>query len=242
MRKTLSTLGLAVVMAAGLNAAGSRNASPGVAPDEAWNMLSKGNERFVRGLALNPHRDAELRRRLSRRQQPWAVVVTCADSRLSPEILFDAGLGDLFVVRNAGNSVQGSINTASIEYAVDHLRSNLVLVLGHSSCGAMTAAVQGEPRDDHHSMDELAAVLKVPVDQAKDAVVGLKGKALLDEAIERNVLFQMKELLKTSPLIAAEAEKGTVKVVGGIYDLETGRVRWLGEHPSLPVVLEGKKP
>lgn len=242
MRKTLSTLSLAAVLAAGLHAAGAKSASPGVAPDEAWTMLAKGNERFARGLALHPHQDAERRRRLSRGQQPWAVVVTCSDSRLAPEVIFDAGLGDLFVVRNAGNSVQTVFSTGSAEYALEHLNSNLVVVLGHSHCGAVTAAVNGVAKDDHSSVDELAAALKAPVDEARDKVGGLKGAELVNEAIERNVLFQMKELLKTSPITAALVSEGKVKLVGGVYNLETGRVRWLGEHPSLSTVLEGKKP
>lgn len=242
MRKTLSTLAMAALLAAGLQAAGHKSASPGVAPDDAWSELAKGNERFARGLALHPHEDAPRRRRLSRGQEPYAVVVTCSDSRVAPEILFDAGLGDIFVVRDAGNSVQGTFPLASIEYAVDHLNTNLVLILGHSSCGAVTAAVNGVPEDEHHSLDELAKALKPPVDEARDKVGGLKGQALLDEAIERNVLFQMKELLKTSPLIAAKVASGDTKIIGGIYDLETGRVRWLGEHPSEAQVLEGKKP
>lgn len=242
MRKTLSTLAL-IALASALSAAGGhKSASPGVAAEEAWSKLAKGNERFARGLAVHPHQDAERRRKLAQGQAPWAVVVACSDSRLAPEVIFDAGLGDLFVVRDAGNSVQGTFPTASIEYAVEHLNSNLVLVLGHAKCGAVTAAVHGVGKDDHSSIDELASALKAPVDEAKDKVGGLKGEALVNEAIERNVLFQMKELLKTSPVTAALVESGKVKVVGGVYDLETGLVHWLGEHPSQPTVLEGKKP
>jgi carbonic anhydrase len=242
MRKTLNILALAGFVAAGLSAAHPKSANPGLAPEEAWSKLAKGNERFVRGMALHPHQDAERRRGLARAQQPWAVVVACADSRVAPEIIFDQGLGDLFVVRNAGNSVQGVFPLASIEYAVEHLKSNLVLILGHNRCGAVTAAVKGIAVDEHHSLDELAQALKAPVEEARDKVGGLKGEALVEEAVERNVLFQMKELLKTSPLVAAKVAAGDVKVVGGIYNLETGRVRWVGEHPSQAQVLEGKKP
>lgn len=242
MRKTLSTFALAAALAAGLHAGNPRSASPGVHADEAWSKLAKGNERFARGMSLGPHQDAERRRRASRQQRPWAVVVACSDSRVAPEIVFDAGIGDLFVVRNAGNSTQGVPATASVEYAVEHLNSNLVVVLGHSRCGAVTAAVSGVKRDDHHSIDELAAGFKAPVDEARDKVGGLRGQALVDEAVERNVLFQMRELLKTSPLTRAAVEGGRVKVVGGVYDVETGRVRWLGEHPSQDRVIEGRRP
>lgn len=241
MRKTLSTLALALIMAVGLQAA-PKSAAPGVPADEAWTKLVKGNERFVRDLSLHPHEDAERRRELSRGQDPWAVVVTCSDSRVAPEIVFDQGLGDLYVVRDAGNSVQGTLPVASVEYAVTHLSTNLVLILGHSHCAAVTSALHGVAQDDQSSLDALAEALKDPVEEAKDKVGGLKGEALLDEAIERNVLFQMKELMKTSPVTAARVEAGDLKIVGGVYDLETGRVRWLGEHPSQASVLEGKKP
>jgi carbonic anhydrase len=242
MRKTLSTLGLLAALAAALPAAGHKSSAPGVTPDEAWKILAKGNERFARSMALKPHQDAERRRELSGEQHPYAVVVGCSDSRLSPEIVFDAGLGDLYVVRNAGNSVQGTFQVASIEYAVERLGAHLIVVLGHAQCDAVTAAVEGEPKDTHSSIDEMAALLKAPVDEAKDKVGGLKGESLIAEATERNVLFQMKELLKTSPLIAAKVDKGEVKLVGGVYDLDNGLVRWLGEHPSQEAVLEGKKP
>jgi carbonic anhydrase len=244
MRKTLSTLGLFAVLAAAaaLPAGEHKSASPGVSPDEAWKILAKGNERFARGMALKPHQDAERRRGLSTGQHPYAAVVGCSDSRLTPETIFDAGLGDLYVVRDAGNSVQGTLQVASVEYAVKELGANLILVLGHAGCDAVKDAVRGVEKDEHSSIDEAAALLKAPVDEAKDKVGGLKGDALVDEAIERNVLFQIKELLKTSPVIAAKVDKGEVKLIGGVYDMDNGLVRWLGEHPSQEQVLEGKKP
>jgi carbonic anhydrase len=244
MRKTLSTLGLLAFLAtaAALQAADHKSASPGVAPDEALKMLAKGNERFARAMALKPHQDAERRRDLVGGEHPYAAVVACSDSRLTPETIFDAGLGDLYVVRDAGNSVQGTLQVASVEYAVKELGTNLILVLGHAGCDAVKDAVKGVAKDEHSSIDEAAALLKAPVDEAKDKVGGLKGDALVEEAVERNVLFQMKELLKTSPLIAAKVDKGEIKLIGGIYDLDNGLVRWLGEHPSQEQVLEGKKP
>lgn len=242
MRKTLSMIGLVAMVAAGLQAAGHKTASPGVSPDEAWRMLSAGNERFARNLVLRPHADAEHRRELANGQAPWAAVVTCSDSRLAPEILFDQGLGDLFVVRDAGNSAKHATEVGSLEYAVEHLGTRLIVILGHSKCGAVTAAVKGVPKDDHSSIDELAAELKPAADEARDKVGGLSGAPLVEAAIERNVLMQMKQLLQASPVIAEMVEEGKVKVVGGIYDLENSRVNWLGEHPSEKAVIEGKKP
>jgi len=242
MRKTLSVIGLVAMLASGLQAAGHKTASPGVSPDEAWRMLAAGNERFARNLALRPHAEAEHRRELSHGQAPWAAVVACSDSRVAPEIIFDQGLGDLFVVRDAGNATKTYSEVGSLEYAVEHLGTRLIVILGHGKCGAITAAVGGVKKDDASSIDELVAALKPGVDEARDKVGGLKGNALVDAAIERNVLFQMKQLLQASPVIAEMVEAGKLKVVGGVYDLENSRVNWLGEHPSEKSVIEGKKP
>jgi carbonic anhydrase len=241
MRKISLTLALLALTLQAL-AAGGHKRPPSVEPKDAWRLLSEGNERFARGLALKPHADAERRREVAKGQAPFAVVITCSDSRLTPELIFDQGLGDLFVLRSAGNFTEGDINIGSIEYAVEHLGAHLVLVLGHEKCGAVTAAVKGVKKDDHVKIDELAAKLKPAADEAKDKVGGLKGDDLVAEAIERNVLFQIRNLLKGSPLVADKVGEKEVEVIGGIYSLENGRVRWLGEHPSEKAVIEGKKP
>ena len=201
MRKTLSILGLASLLAAGLAAA---VADPGVASDDALRMLSAGNERFARNLVLHPHVDAERLRGLAHREQPFAAVVACADSRVAPEVVFDQGLGDLYVLRNQGNIVKTEVEVGSLEYAVTKLGVNLIVVLGHSKCTAVAEAVRGVKKDEHSSLGLLAADLKAPVDEARDKVGGLSGDDLLREATEKNVLYQMKELLKASPLIAAK--------------------------------------
>ena len=240
MQKITLTLAL---LALTLNAAASGHKSgPSVKPDDAWRLLSEGNDRFAKGLALKPHADAERRRELAKEQEPFAVVVGCSDSRVAPELVFDQGLGDLFVVRSAGNSADGDYSIGSIEYAVKNLGSHLVVILGHDKCGAVTAAVNGMKKDDKVKIDELAAHLKPAIDEAHDKVGGLKGDDLVAEAVERNVLFQIRNLLKGSPYLAEQVESGEVKVIGGIYSLENGRVRWLGEHPSEKAVIEGKKP
>jgi len=241
MRKISLTLALLALTLQAL-AAGGHKRPPSVEPKDAWRMLSEGNERFARGLALKPHADAERRRELAKGQAPFAVVVGCSDSRLAPEILFDQGLGDLFVLRSAGNFADGDVNIGSIEYAVEHLGSHLVVVLGNQKCGAVTAAVKGVKKDDHVKIDELAAQLKPAADEAKDKVSGLKGDDLIAEAIERNVLLQIRNLIKGSPLIKEKLEAKEIQVIGGIYNLDNSRVRWLGEHPSEKAVIEGKKP
>jgi carbonic anhydrase len=241
MRRFLTILSLAGMLALGLHA-DEGTASPGVAPEEAWRMLDSGNDRFARGLVLRPHVDAERQRELSHRQRPWAVVVAGSDSRVVPEIIFDQGLGDLYVLRNGGSIIKSEVEVGSIEYAVKRLGVRLVVVLGNSKSGEVRAAVEGVAKSDKDSLGQLAGDMQAPVAEASDKVGGLSGEALVAEAVEKNVLYQMKELLKLSPLIAARVESGDVKVVGGVYHLENSRVDWLGEHPSQKAIVEGKKP
>jgi len=241
MRRLLCILGLAGMLAAGLHAE-EGSASPGVPADEAWRMLDTGNDRFARELTLRPHTDAERRRELSHKERPWAVVVSASDSRVVPEIVFDQGLGDLYVIRNAGNIVKSEVEVASIEHAVTQLGANLVVVLGNSKNEAVRAAVEGVRKSDKDSQAKLAEDLQPAVDEARDKVGGLSGDALLAEANEKNVLFEIKQLLKASPVVAEAVESGKVKVVGGVYHLENNRVEWLGEHPSQKAIVEGKKP
>jgi carbonic anhydrase len=240
MRKISLTLALLALAMQG--AAAGHKHGPSVEPKDALRMLSEGNERFARGMALKPHADAERRRELANGQEPYAVVVACSDSRLAPEIVFDQGLGDIFVLRSAGNLTEGDINIGSIEYAVEHLGAHLVVVLGHEKCGAVTAAVEGVKKDDKVKIDELVAHLKPAADEARDRVGGREGEDLLAEAIERNVFLQIRNLLKGSPLIKEKVAAGEVEVVGGVYNLQNSRVRWMGPHPSEKAILEGKKP
>ncbi len=241
MRKIAMSVALLAVIAGPVLAASAAK-DPGMTPASAWRRLAEGNDRFARGLVLRPHADAERRRELAKREEPFAVVVACSDSRVSPEIIFDQGLGDLFAVRTLGNAAEGDYNVASIEYAVKHHGTRLVVVLGHDKCEMVTEALRGVPKDDQTRIDELAGHLKAAADQARDKVVGLGGDELVAEGVDRNVLYQIHNLLKESPMIAAMVESGKVKVVGGVYSLESGRVRWLGEHPSEKAVIEGKKP
>jgi carbonic anhydrase len=238
MRKISLTLALLAFTLQG-RAAGN---GPSVAPDDAWHLLSQGNDRFATGLGLRPHQDADRRRSQAKDEEPFAVVVTDSDSRVTPEFIFDQGIGDLYVLRSAGSAADGDYAIGSIEHAVKHLGVRLVVVLGSEKSWGVTAAIKGMKKDDKSSMDELAARLKPSADEANDKVAGLKGDDLLAEAVERNVLFQIRNLLKGSPLIAGMVSSGDLKVIGGVYTLENGRVRRLGEHPSEKAIIEGKKP
>jgi carbonic anhydrase len=188
----------------------------GVGADEALARLVEGNKRFVDMKLTHPEQDIACRTALSKGQQPFAVVLGCSDSRVPPEVIFDQGLGDLFVVRVAGN-VADDIGIASMEYAVEHLGSRLIVVLGHERCGAVTAAVGGGEFPGH--LPALMTALKPAVD---------KGKALgadpVEGAILANVELTAEQLRESKPILAELVEKGEVKIVGARYDLDTGAV------------------
>ena len=157
-------------------------AAPNIAPAVAYKTLMAGNQRFVRGLLTGPHRSADRRTELAQGQRPIATILSCADSRVPAELLFDQGLGDLFNVRVAGNIVTPEV-LGSLEYAVELLETPLLMVLGHERCGAITAAVNGQPVPGHIGdfLDELQAA----VSQTKN----LPGDAI-DNAVTANILTQ----------------------------------------------------
>ncbi len=241
MLKRLITLPLAAFLAVGLHADAPVGTRPGVSPDKAWHLLSLGNDRFATGLDVRPHLDAARRRALTRGQRPWAVVVTDSDSRLTPEFIFDLGLGDLYVVRLAGGVIQSGVSADSVSYAVENLGPRLVVVLGDASSGVVRDALKGGAAANS-AKARLAGDIKPAVDQARDRVAGLSGSELDAAAVERNVLLQMQRVLELAPAVADGVRAGRVKVIGGIYDLGTGRVRWLGEHPDQAAILAGKRP
>lgn len=188
----------------------------GVGADEALARLVEGNKRFVEMKLTHPEQDAESRTALSKGQQPFAVILGCSDSRVPPEVIFDQGLGDLFVVRVAGN-VADDIGVASMEYAVEHLGSRLIMVLGHERCGAVTAAVAGGELPGH--LPALMTALKPAVDKGKG-----HGEDPVDAAMLANVELTAEHLRESKPILAELVEKGEVKIVGARYDLDTGAV------------------
>ena len=213
----------------GLVAAATPAARRAITADEALAELKAGNARFARGEASQPRRAPADFRAASEGQSPEAVIIACADSRVSPEILFDEGIGDLFVIRVAGNVVDGAgvALKGSVEYAVAELNVPLVVVLGHTNCGAVKAAVE---HIDHH--DSLPGAINGLVELIKPAVAQADGKSgELHEAVTKaNVLAGVEKLKKLEPILAPRAKAGRVKVVGGVYDLRTGVVEFLPEE------------
>lgn len=190
-----------------------------VMPEDALQRLADGNKRFITGTAEKPRQGAERRLEVAKKQSPFAVVVTCSDSRVCPEIVFDQGLGDLFVVRVAGNSID-DVALGSIEYAVEHLNSHLVIVVGHERCGAVDAAVKGGELPGH------IGSLVTPIKPAVDATRGNAGD-ILDAAVRYNAKYVADSLKVRDSLIKDLIAKGEVKVVGARYDLDSGVVEIL---------------
>jgi carbonic anhydrase len=190
---------------------------------EAIRGLEEGNARFVSGHLQHPRQNPDRRTELSTHQSPFAVILGCADSRTSPEVVFDQGLGDLFVIREAGNVV-GDHSLGSIEYAVEHLHTPLVVVMGHKRCGAVAAARETVAANGHAEghIDSIVAGIRPAV----EATVGQDAEATC-KAHVRNVVLALR---MSEPLIRHLVEEGRVKVVGAYYDLDTGVVRFLDEQ------------
>ena len=182
--------------------------------DEALKDLLEGNERFVTGRTLNPRRSPADFSKLAPAQAPDAVIVGCADSRVPPEILFDQGVGDLFVIRVAGNVVSGAGPTVkgSIAYAVVVLGAPLVMVLGHSQCGAVKAALETKELAAPESIRDLVGM------------VSTSGEKDLDRAIGANVRAGVAKLKSLEPTLTRYVETKRIKVVGAVYDLASGKV------------------
>lgn len=201
-------------------------AEPSLTPAAAMARLEAGNARFVANRAT--HRDADRARRteLARGQHPYAVILACADSRVAPELIFDEGLGNLFVVRVAGNVVDDVV-LASIEYAVIHLGSTLVMVLGHQRCGAVTATVEalaghGSEADKDTRIGALADLIAPAV---KAVPPGTADK--LDAAISLNAARAAAAVLTGSPHLRQMSASGQLKVVAARYGLDDGRVTFV---------------
>jgi len=193
-------------------------------PNEAlWSSLTAGNARFVAGHP-KAHALVALRNSLAKGQQPKVAVLACSDSRVAPETVFDQSLGDLFVVRSAGN-IADAIGRGSLEYAVEHLGSTLIVVMGHTSCGAVKAACAEEkmPTPNLQAIvDQIDPAVKMAKTQAQ-------GEAVLDAAIRDNVRQSAKDLLDHSDVLHHMVDEGKVTIIEAIYHLDTGKVERL-EH------------
>jgi carbonic anhydrase len=193
-----------------------------LSPDEALARLKKGNERYIEGVMKRHDFGAE-RGVLAGGQNPYAGILSCADSRVAPEYAFDSGRGDLFVVRVAGNFAEED-GIASLEYTVKFLGTPLLVVLGHDKCGAVDAAIKtvkdGAELPGHlpHLVEHIAPSVKAAMSESGD---------LLANAIRENVILNVEKLKTASPILSQYVSDGKVRVVGGIYKFKDGQVEWL---------------
>lgn len=184
-------------------------------PQQALELLMDGNARYISGTAVHPNVNLERVAQTAPHQAPFAAVVGCSDSRVPVELLFDRGIGDIFVIRTAGNNVGGDMVMGSIEYAVEHLEVKVLMVLGHESCGGVTSAVEG---GGHHG-----AVGNLLHSIQNDIPEFLGKTDMLDEAIARHTNVQVEEIL-ANPLVAGKVKEGKLIVKGGHYDVDNGKV------------------
>jgi carbonic anhydrase len=193
----------------------NRNEAP-MDGDRALQNLMEGNTRYVSAKAAHPNQTPARRAEVIEGQHPFAVIVGCSDSRVPPEIIFDQGLGDLFVVRLAGHVLNDEA-LGSIEYAVEHLGTRLVMVLGHDKCGAVTAVVQGGDAAGH--IGSIFTAIAPAVQKAKS-----RPGDLLKNAIRENVAMVVEQLQSSAPLLQALVKNGGLKIVGAHYHLDNGKV------------------
>ncbi len=211
LRGTAATMALGAVgtMATAADAPPAENPKT---PDAALAELQSGNQRFVKGEVLQPRRELERLRSLAEEQKPYAAILGCADSRVPVELVFDEGFGDLFVVRVAGN-LATAVEIASLEYAVAVLGVKVIMVVGHSGCGAVKAALGGKAVPGQIST------------LYQHIVPGIdRNNPDLAAAIQANARYQTRKLREGSPVIADAMKNGSMIVVGGVFDLTSGKV------------------
>jgi carbonic anhydrase len=185
-------------------------------PDAALQKLLNGNQRFVWHHPEYPHQSAKRLQEVAFAQHPYATVLSCADSRVPAEIVFDAGIGDLFDIRVAGNIITAEV-LGSLEYAAALLGTSLIMVLGHERCGAVTAAVKNEILPG--SIGSLVKAIKPAINRVKD-----RSEDFIELAIVENVYYQIEQMQRQSSVLTQLVKSGKLKIVGGRYDLDTGLV------------------
>ncbi len=188
-----------------------------ISADEALNRLLEGNQRFAANQASGPNRSENRRLEIVKGQYPFAIILGCVDSRVPPELIFDQGLGDLFVIRSAGQVIDNAI-LGSIEFGVAELGIPLIMVLGHSKCGAVTATV--EAIEKRLAVEGAIATLVENIKPAVNWATG-HGEELIDNAARKNIALEI-ERLNTSPILSRAIKAGKTKIVGAFYHLSTG--------------------
>jgi len=206
-------------LVASIAALGAQQALPSA--DAVLAELKAGNAHFVAKKYEHPHQTAARQRALAASQSPHCAILTCADSRVPPELVFDQGLGDIFDVRVAGNTA-GDDAVASLEYAAEHLHVPLIVVMGHTHCGAVSAAVEGGTLPG--KLPGLISELRPAVEQSAH-----EPGDRIENAVRDNVALVVKQLLAARPVLSELVATGKLRIVGAVYSLETGKVDWLSK-------------
>jgi len=236
MKRFLATTVMAMYLVSFGGAAMASSGGPSISADEALTKLQEGNTRFVTGAKVGPRQDAARRHETAKDgQHPFATILSCADSRVPVELLFDQGVGDLFVVRVAGN-VAATDEIGTIEYGAEHLGVPLVVVLAHTKCGAVTAVVKNEPVTEN--IGKLVAPIVPAVKGVKSRFATSDLDELISRSIEANMWQAMNDMYAKSPLLKKMAAEGKIKVIGALYDVDSGEVHWFGEHPGAGTLLD----
>ncbi|MGF1485326.1 MAG: carbonic anhydrase [Opitutales bacterium] len=214
----------------------SASKGSGMRAEEALKRLKEGNARFVAGESEHPRLGAAHRARIAENgQHPFVTIMGCSDSRASIELLFDQGVGDVFVIRVAGNVI-GAHEAGSIEYGIGPLQTPLLVVLGHTHCSAVAAAARGAAMDGN--IPELLAPIASVVADVRGEHPEAEGAHLLDLAIQANVFNSIQSLLLRSECARRLVKEKKLRIEGAVYDLSTGEVSFLGEHPRQAALLE----
>jgi carbonic anhydrase len=247
MKKTIFKKSFTCVLAALVfgslfaSAAFASSAAAKPSPDETIVMLKAGNARFVAGESAHPHTNAARLAQAGTENQgnhAYATVITCSDSRVPVERLFDAGIMDLFVIRVAGN-VCDTDEIGSIEYGLAHVNTPVLVVLGHKQCGAVTAvthAIYGTGHALERNIPPLVDNIQPAVERAIKKYSSVHGDDIIPYGIEENVWQGIEDLYRESPATRNLVKSGKVKVVGAIYDVGTGKVEWLPESNSVAIL------
>jgi carbonic anhydrase len=201
-----------------------------ITPDAAVKMLEEGNARYLANKQEHPHLGQDRRASTSSEgQRPFATVLSCSDSRVPVELLFDRGIGDVFVVRVAGNVV-GPSELGSVEYAVDHLGTPVIVVLGHAQCGAVNAVVKEGLLPGN--LRGLSEKILPAVEHTRKQHPGMGDAQLVHESVKTNVWKSIEDAFRASESIREKTKAGQLKVIGAFYHLDAGNVEWMGMHPE----------
>jgi carbonic anhydrase len=214
---------MVLLVLCGGTVARDQEVGPALSPDAALTRLLEGNQRYTRHKERHPDQSFARRKELVEGQHPFAVIVGCADSRVPPELLFDQGLGDVFVIRVAGNILDDAI-LGSIEYAVQHLGTKLIVVLGHEKCGAVLAAIEGGDAAGH------LKALTVAIQPSVSATANDPGDKIHNCVVE-NARRVARQLRQSEPVVKEAVEQNELKIVAADFALDTGRVTLLDGHP-----------